>query len=297
MIRSGMKRNYFVVVLAHPSFGRIKRIHIPHYAAHLAVCFAIFAGILTVGFASSYSRMLGKISEFNQLRAENAALQKRIETLQEKAAEADVQLASLGSLASEVSIAFGIRRSFTGGANQERGFSAAPNPTSQYDLLQAVRLPADNDSSMLSYLSNTTPSIWPVKGRISSSFGRRIDPFLGRGAFHAGIDLSAGRGTPVVATADGKVKEAGWSGGYGKAVVISHGRNGMSTLYAHLTDIYATPGQVVRRGEVIGRAGSTGRSTSSHVHYEVRYHNTPVNPYKYLQRSQPESDSGLVMTD
>ncbi|MBI1356308.1 MAG: peptidoglycan DD-metalloendopeptidase family protein [Acidobacteria bacterium] len=292
-----MKRNYFVVVLAHPSYGRIKRIHIPHYAAHLAVCFAIFAGIVTVGFTSSYARMLGKISEFNDLRAENAALQKRLETLQEKAADADVQLASLGSLASEVSIAFGIRRSFTGGSSDDLNFASVRNPTSQYDMLKAVRLPSESDGSMLSYLSNTTPSIWPIKGRISSSFGRRIDPFLGRGAFHSGLDLSAGRGTPVIATADGTVREAGWSGGYGKAVVISHGSNGMSTLYGHLTEIFATPGQVVRRGEVIGRSGSTGRSTSAHLHYEVRYHNTPVNPYKYLQRSQSSGDDGMVLTD
>jgi len=292
-----MKRNYFVMVLAHPVYGRIKRLHIPHYAAHLGVCFAILAGILTVGFASSYTRMLGKVSEFNKLRAENAALAKRLEVLQERAAESDVQLASLGSLASEVSIAFGIRRNFTGGSAGDIGFSVARNPASQYDMLQAVRLPADEGGSMLSFLSNTTPSIWPVKGRLSSSFGRRIDPFLGRGAFHTGIDLSAGRGTPVVATADGTVREAGWTGGYGKAVEINHGENGLSTLYAHLTDIYATPGQVVRRGEVIGRAGSTGRSTSSHLHYEVRYHNTPINPYKYLQQAQPRGDDGLVLAD
>ncbi len=292
-----MKRNYFVLVLAHPVYGRIKRLEIPHYAAHLVVCLAILAGILTVGLASSYSRMLGKVSEFNKIRAENAVLEKRVEALQERAAESDVQLASLGSLASEVSIAFGIRRSFTGGSGSDFGFSPVRNPTSQYDLLQAVRLPANEGRSMLSYLSNTTPSIWPIKGRLSSSFGRRIDPFLGRGAFHAGIDLSAGSGTPVVATADGTVKEAGWSGGYGKAVEISHGDNGLSTLYAHLTEIYATPGQVVRRGEVIGRCGSTGRSTSSHLHYEVRHHNTPLNPYKFLQRAQPSESDGLMLAD
>lgn len=292
-----MKRNYFVVVLAHPVYGRIKRLHIPHYVAHLAICLALLAGILTVGFASSYSRMLGKVSEFNKIRAQNEVLEKRLESLQERAAEADVQLASLGSLASEVSIAFGIRRNFTGGSGADLEFSPVRNPTSQYDLLQAVRLPSDEGGSMLSFLSNTAPSIWPVKGRLSSSFGRRIDPFLGRGAFHAGIDLSTASGTPVVATADGTVREAGWSGGYGKAVKITHGENGLSTLYAHLTDIYATPGQVVRRGEVIGRAGSTGRSTSSHLHYEVRYHNTPLNPYKYLQRSQTSEDDGLSLAD
>ena len=122
-----MKRNYFVVVLAHPVYGRIKRIHIPHYVAHLGVCLALLAGILAVGFASSYSRMLGKVSEFNKIRTENAVLEKRLRSLQERAAEADVQLASLGSLASEVSIAFGIRRSFTGGSGADQGFSPVRN--------------------------------------------------------------------------------------------------------------------------------------------------------------------------
>ncbi|MCB9383908.1 MAG: M23 family metallopeptidase [Bryobacterales bacterium] len=293
-----MKRNYFIVVLAHPIHGRLRRLHIPHYALHVAVSLVVLAAIAGIGFVSSYSRMLGKVSEFNQLRTEKVALQARYDDLRARVEENDVQIASLGDLASEVSIAFGIRRDFEGtgsGAGDDIAESD-PDPRRQYDFLREVRTPSRAGASMLSWLSNTTPSIWPVPGRINSPFGRRIDPFHGGGGFHPGIDLSAASGTPVVATADGVVTSAGWLGGYGNRVQISHGKNGLSTVYAHLTEIFATPGQVVRRGEVVGRAGSTGRSTSAHLHYEVRYRGTQVNPYKYLRHSDAQT-AGLIAAD
>jgi murein DD-endopeptidase MepM/ murein hydrolase activator NlpD len=293
-----MKRNYFIVVLAHPIYGRLRRLQIPHYAVHVAAALIVLAGIVGIGFVSSYTRMLGKVSEFNQLRTEKVALQERYDELRARVEESDVQIASLGDLASEVSIAFGIRREFEGaGAGAGDAIETADvDPRRQYDFLQAIRTPSRQGASMLSWLSNTTPSIWPVPGRINSSFGRRIDPFHGGGSFHPGIDLSAASGTPVVATADGVVTDAGWMGGYGKRVVIGHGKNGLSTIYAHLTEIFATSGQVVRRGEVIGRAGSTGRSTSAHLHYEVRYHDTSVNPYKYLRQADVQT-AGLIAAD
>ncbi|MEZ5361011.1 MAG: M23 family metallopeptidase [Bryobacterales bacterium] len=293
-----MKRNYFIVVLAHPIYGRLRRLHIPHYALHVAVSLVVLAAIAGIGFVSSYTRMLGKVSEFNQLRTEKVALQARYDELRARVEENDVQIASLGDLASEVSIAFGIRRELEGagaGAGDEIE-QAEFDPRRQYDFLHAIRTPSRQGASMLSWLSNTTPSIWPVPGRINSPFGRRIDPFHGGGGFHAGIDLSAASGTPVVATADGVVADAGWMGGYGKRVEIKHGKNGLSTVYAHLTEIFATPGQVIRRGEVVGRAGSTGRSTSAHLHYEVRFHGTSVNPYKYLRQADVQT-AGLVAAD
>jgi murein DD-endopeptidase MepM/ murein hydrolase activator NlpD len=241
--------------------------------------------------------MLGKVSEFNQLRTEKAALQKSFDQLRARVEESDVQLATLGDLASEVSIAFGIRREFEStGTGAGDVVEADLDPRRQYDFLHAIRTPSRQGAAMLSWLSNTTPSIWPVPGRINSSFGRRIDPFHGGGSFHPGIDLAAPSGTPVVATGDGVVVDAGWMGGYGKRVEISHGKNGLSTIYAHLTEIFATPGQVIRRGEVVGRAGATGRATSAHLHYEVRYRGTQVNPYKYLRKADVQT-AGLVAAD
>ncbi len=291
-----MNRNYFIVVLAHPVHGRIKRLKVPHYFFHIALTVAIFGGIAGIGFVSSYSRMLSKVTEFNHIRSEKAALQVQYDELRESVKERDMQLASLGSLASEVSIAFGIRRNLDEPTLSDgRPTSAIDSSLSQFDMLQSVHLPASGNA-ILTRLSNTTPSIWPIKGRISSSFGNRIDPFKGNGAFHPGVDLSTDRGTPVVATADGIVRSAGWSGGYGKLVEINHGANSLTTRYAHLTEVFARAGQVVRRGEVIGRAGSTGRSTSSHLHYEVRYNGTPLNPYKYLRKSEPRA-GGLLLAD
>jgi murein DD-endopeptidase MepM/ murein hydrolase activator NlpD len=117
---------------------------------------------------------------------------------------------------------------------------------------------------------------------ISSPFGMRLDPFLGRPELHTGIDLRGEVGEPVRATATGKVVVAGWDGGYGNMVEIDHG-NGFSTRYGHLSKLLVKAGQFVRIGETIGRIGSTGRSTGPHLHYETRIDGKPVDPQKFLR--------------
>ena len=128
------------------------------------------------------------------------------------------------------------------------------------------------------------PSDKPVKtASFESAYGLRNDPFEGRRKMHAGIDLSAPIGTPIYATADGVVSDAGYnSGGYGNLIKINHGRN-IETRYAHLSSIGVRPGQRVTRGQLIGRMGSTGRSTGSHLHYEVRIDGNPVNPIPFMK--------------
>lgn len=130
-------------------------------------------------------------------------------------------------------------------------------------------------------LAGATPSIWPVTGWLSSAFGRRTDPFHGNSAFHDGIDIVAEKGHPVLATADGDVATSGWVGEYGNLVVLRHSF-GIETRYAHLARTAVRPGQTVRRGDVIGFVGSTGRSTSAHLHYEVWLNNRLVNPLRLL---------------
>jgi murein DD-endopeptidase MepM/ murein hydrolase activator NlpD len=126
------------------------------------------------------------------------------------------------------------------------------------------------------------PSIWPVEGESTDSFGYRGNPFGGGGSeFHPGQDIAAPRGTPVLAPADGKVIEAGWKNGYGQTVVLDHG-NGLTTRYGHLSKIEVESGQELRRGEGLGLVGSTGRSTGPHLHYEVRLGDLPVSPRHYL---------------
>jgi murein DD-endopeptidase MepM/ murein hydrolase activator NlpD len=128
------------------------------------------------------------------------------------------------------------------------------------------------------------PTLWPIMGPITSSFGEREDPILGNGEgeFHTGIDISAPTGVPIRATGDGLVKLAEMSNGYGREVVIDHG-HGVETVYGHMSGFAVIAGQTVVRGQVIGYVGHSGRTTGSHLHYEVRIRNTPVNPHKYLQ--------------
>lgn len=139
------------------------------------------------------------------------------------------------------------------------------------------------------------PAIQPILNKnlkaISSGFGRRIDPIFRVGRMHTGMDFSAAKGTKVFATGDGVVAEAGRKAGYGNVVVINHGF-GYQTLYAHLQKINVKPRQKVTRAQVIGTVGSTGKSTGSHLHYEVRYHGKPVNPvnYFFLDLSPAEYD-------
>ena len=128
------------------------------------------------------------------------------------------------------------------------------------------------------------PSEKPVRtAAFTSGYGVRSDPFRGAAAMHAGIDLSGPTGTPIYATADGTVSSAGWnSGGYGNLVKIDHGR-GIETRYGHLSSIAVRPGQRIKRGDVIARMGSTGRSTGSHLHYEVRIEGRAVNPIPFMK--------------
>lgn len=128
----------------------------------------------------------------------------------------------------------------------------------------------------------TVPSIWPVAGELTDGFGGRRNPFGGSSSeFHTGQDIATLWGTPVVAAANGTVIFAGWQNGYGQIVIIDHG-NGLTTRYGHLSGIDVIVGQVMARGEQVGRVGSTGRSTGPHLHYEVRINDEPVDPLQYL---------------
>ena len=126
-------------------------------------------------------------------------------------------------------------------------------------------------------LARATPSIWPVPGWLSSAYGNRRDPFTGAADFHPGLDISADRGEPVLATADGIVTSSSMSGNYGNLVVLDHGF-GITTKYGHLSRFAVMNGQEVRRGAVIGYVGSTGRSTSPHLHYEIWVNGQLTNP-------------------
>ncbi len=132
-------------------------------------------------------------------------------------------------------------------------------------------------------LAAVTPSIWPVVGYLSSMFGTRRDPFTGAPDFHPGLDIAAHHGTPIRATADGTVDAVGYMGNYGNAVMVRHGF-GISTRYGHMSRIAARAGQIVKRGDVIGYVGATGRATSAHLHYEILLNGQALNPLRLLAR-------------
>lgn len=127
----------------------------------------------------------------------------------------------------------------------------------------------------------STPSVWPARGWISSRFGYRSSPFTNKKEFHKGLDISARRGSPVVASADGIVAFSGTDRGYGRVITIKHGY-GLKSKYAHMKKLLVRKGQFIKRGEIIGLVGSSGRSTGSHLHYEVHLNGVPVNPMKYI---------------
>ncbi|NPV53118.1 MAG: peptidoglycan DD-metalloendopeptidase family protein [Firmicutes bacterium] len=144
--------------------------------------------------------------------------------------------------------------------------------------LQALR----HTAQVYQDLNDRKPSLWPVRGRISSSFGSRRHPITGTYHHHTGIDIATRTGTPVRATAAGTISYAGWQGGYGLVVIINHG-GGVTTVYGHNSRLVVRGGQRVGKGQVIAYSGSTGTSTGPHVHYEVRLHGRPVDPRRYMR--------------
>ena len=155
------------------------------------------------------------------------------------------------------------------------------------EIMQAIDLRRASQEEISGILNDersllgAKPKGWPTRGWKTSGFGMRKSPFTGRPKMHEGLDIAARTGTSVSATADGIVSQAETAPGYGKLVVIDHGY-GFKTFYGHNSKIHVKVGQRVKRGDRIASVGSTGSSTGSHVHYEVRRNNVPLNPKKYL---------------
>lgn len=284
----------------------------PLHYAYIFVAAAIVGAFTITGMAGSYSRMLLKTASFNQVRSQREALRKDYAQMQQVAHEKEVQAASLGSLASEVTALYGLRQNKLTSAKSAATAAPALTDTSEsfsqqayaqsLDQLYALRRsalsgqvyqaldlsPRHQFGGLDDVLAGANaPSLWPIVGPITSSFGEREDPFNGEGAFHAGVDISASFGEPIRATADGTVETAGMASGYGREVVIDHGY-GVKTVYGHMSGFAVTSGQQVTRGQIIGYVGMSGRATAPHVHYEVRIRNTPVNPHKYLRETMQQ---------
>jgi murein DD-endopeptidase MepM/ murein hydrolase activator NlpD len=296
-----LQKRFYILFVARGDDGQLRKISIPVHYLYVFVVGAAIGFLSLTGIASSYTRMLLKVSRYNQLRTEKEQLKDSYSRLEQVAKERDVQVASLGSIASEVSALYGLKSQptlVTAGADQIQNADVS----SSLDQLHALRTSALSGAATVGITlgltrnattadwirANSAPNLWPVEGQVTGSFGERIDPFNGEGAFHSGVDIGSTYGRQVIAPADGVVTFADFLGGYGKALMLDHG-HGISTRYGHLSGYAVTPGQHIHRGDVIGYVGLSGRSTGPHLHYEVRINDTPVNPYKYLRMTVAHS--------
>lgn len=285
-----MNQPYFIVVLAHSLHGRLRRFHIDQKVVIAVLALAVLGGFTLFGMVSSYLRMAWKVANYNSLRQETEFLRARYKQLLNESNQTNEQMERLQILASEVSMAYGLKRDATKAAASLDGLpDNRLTPTfseslEQYTLLKTASLSSFSRGLSRRWLVNVKPSIWPVTGRLMSHFGQRDNPFSGHQSFHTGVDISVPVGTPVRVTADGIVKMAEYYGAYGKLIVVDHG-GGISTYYAHLSRMDVIPGQEVRLGQVIAGSGATGRVTAPHLHYEYRVGGSPMNPYPSLARS------------
>jgi len=323
-------RRRAIVYVTQGEDGVVDRVSIPMRYVYIFVAAAITGMFTIAGMAGSYSRMLVKAERINGLRDQLAMTQKDYAGLEKKAHERDVQAASLGSLATEVSAIYGLT---AGRLTHGHGFSAFKSKSvatiavkddaasfsddSYYKSLETfealkttasqgltfgqpidprlgVRGELSEFASLDADSSGNVPDMWPIIGPINSGFGEREDPVLGtgEGEFHKGVDIGGPDGTPVHAPAAGRVVKAGLGNGYGREVEIDHG-NGIVTLYAHLQGFNVADGDSVVKGQVIGYVGHSGsRVTGPNLHYEVHVRGSAVNPHKYLRTTLAQLGGG-----
>jgi murein DD-endopeptidase MepM/ murein hydrolase activator NlpD len=284
-------KNYTFYIASAP--GQLRKLIVPAYVLHGLAALAVIGSITVAAAVGSYSRMLWKVGNYNALRHDQETLKKQYRELQSTVTDTNQRLDSLQSLATEVAMTYGVLRyhpaAFEQVDNAVTPEDAFDRSLEQYSFLKrnatAITVSASGMRlfpAMAFADSNYTPSIWPIMGHITDGFGERLDPFSGEGAFHTGVDIAGDYGEPVHVSADGVVVSADTHSGYGRVVVVDHGFS-ITTLYAHLSAFAVVAGTHVRRGEVIGYAGISGRSTGPHVHYEVRVNNAPVNPWRYMK--------------
>jgi murein DD-endopeptidase MepM/ murein hydrolase activator NlpD len=290
-----MKLETYTLLLASNRRGTIRKVTVPFYALHVLAALSIVGAVTVAAAFGSYSRMLWKVGNYNALREKQATLQQQFQQLQKAAKDTDERLSSLQSLATDVAVTYGFVRSPNSPFVATQVSSSEPEASfetsvAQFNFLEknVTAVPAISTAALQLVpspgLGDTafTPTLWPVVGGITGRFGERLDPFSGEGAFHTGVDISAPYGEAVRATADGVVADAAEHTGYGRLVILDHGF-GVTTYYGHLSAYTVPPGIHVKRGDIIGYVGVSGRTTGPHVHYEVRINNAPVNPMRYLR--------------
>lgn len=301
-----MKGRRYSIVVADRTTGVVRRFTISLRPA-LATVLCLFALPVLIGMGARWSAK----ARIADLRAENTMLQIENASYREATGALSAQIASLHAAVDDIGVKAAVdpaadramqrlpervRVRAMGGASEAASLavpvfnSVVASPDTAFgvvkDLLGAIEARLDSVRTGVEQrqaLAAATPSIWPIAGWISSAFGNRRDPFTGGRDFHPGLDISADHGQAIIAPADGEVIGAAYTGNYGNLVVIDHGF-GITTRYGHLSRYGVRPGQQVARGQTIGYVGSTGRSTSPHLHYEVLVNGQLTNPLRLLTR-------------
>jgi murein DD-endopeptidase MepM/ murein hydrolase activator NlpD len=267
----------------------------------IAAAAAIVLGVLFLflyNLAHFTTRAIDR-SRMVQLREENRIIGQELNRIEKEISELGTQIDSLElydqklrAYASLEPIAQNLNPGVGGAAAQQDTTPNLPNSLTLLDrtlddLVNRARVQSSSFKDLINkldekaYLRSRTPSVIPVQGWFMSGFGYRLDPFTGLIKMHEGIDIAAPVGTPIVAPADGSVAATGEKPGFGITIEIDHGY-GLVTFYAHLQRTKVEPGMNVRRGDIIGYIGTTGKTTGPHLHYEVRLASTPVNPINYI---------------
>ena len=242
------------------------------------------------------------------LEAENASFRSATDELATQIASLEAAIQDLGARSAlDPSVAKTmeklpaiVRARAMGGSTEadrtaQRTLSSLGTPDDTFGLLRTILESLESRLNVVSRtvdrrnaLAAATPSIWPAQGWLSSTMGHRADPFTGDDDFHAGLDIAGERGQPVFATAAGSVTHLGFQGGYGNLIVLDHGF-GLETRYGHLLNYGVKMGAKVKRGDIIGHVGNTGRSTGYHLHYEVLANGKLLNPLQLLSQQKPRA--------
>jgi murein DD-endopeptidase MepM/ murein hydrolase activator NlpD len=288
-----MDKRYSTIIFVPHARAKFRKLKISHRFLFSMISLVTSSLCLSTFFSVQYFTSLSQTHELSKLKRENSQLQHANEQFSKSVESLRTQLHTVEDKTRKLAIIAGI--STLDESNQGGGVgglrSDEQNNMPYRDDVDKMSFRShrlEKDLSVLelrfaeqSQLLSSTPSIAPVRGILTDGFGGRSDPFTGEPGTHNAVDISSAVGQAVRAPADGIVVKSEWANGYGNVIYISHGY-GYSTRYGHLSAYNVKPGAHVRRGDIIGYVGSTGRSTGPHLHYEVRLNNNPVNPLAYI---------------
>jgi len=289
-----MANEFYTLIVVPHAKARFRQIRVPVRLAKWTLTLVGVVGFTVAGVLVHYARITAEIHDLRRLRTENSELLTKTRTYEENAGKLQAKVLQLQTMVTKLGVMAGLEHSLPEAGSA--GVGGAIGMESQAPVL-APRALAAIDESLTSltrrsaqleefYRDQTlvlasTPSIWPVRGYLSAGFGNRKDPFTGQRDFHSGIDISTPIGTRIFAPADGVVLSAAVQGAYGNSIVVDHGY-GVVTRYGHLDAYAIRPSQRVRRGDLIGFVGNTGRSTGPHLHYEVWVRDQAQNPIHFI---------------